>query len=70
MLRHVCEQTKVAVDKLEPYGQQTRVLAAISRMLIDVRAKGKKWSASPVPPNLVLPALLFYRPRAVAAAAK
>ena len=62
LLRHVVGMVKVAIDRADPNGQQTRILAAVARALIDYRGTSKKWSASPVPPGLLLPSLLFGRP--------
>ena len=63
LLRHVASLTMSAVDKVEPNGRQTRILGLIARKLIQHRAKGKKWSSAPVPPDLTLPALLFFKVR-------
>ena len=62
LLRHVCNQVKVAVDRLSPQGRETRLLACVARALVQYRGEKAKWSATPIPPNLTLPVLLYCRP--------
>jgi hypothetical protein len=63
LLREVCAKVRTAVDRLEPNGPQTRMVAAIARALIDFRAeRSRNAMVSPVPPQLGLPSLLFFRP--------
>ena len=63
LLREVCAKVRTAVDRLEPNGPQTRMVAAIARALIDFRAERSRIAmVSPVPSQLGLPSLLFFRP--------
>ena len=64
LLCHMCTLVMTGVDKVEPDGQQTRALGAIARLLINARSVGKAISRSPLPPNVTLPALMFFKPRA------
>eukprot|EP00900_Chrysochromulina_parva_P008459 jgi/Chrpa1/17614/Chrysochromulina_OHIO_Genome00023742-RA len=63
LLREVCAKVRTAVDRLEPNGPQTRMVAAIARALIDFRAeRSRNAMVSPVRPQLGLPSLLFVQP--------
>ena len=64
LLCHMCTLIMTGVDKVEPDGQQTRALGAIARLLINARSVGKAISRSPLPPNVALPALMYFKPRA------
>ena len=52
-----------SVDRLNPNGHETQVVACVARALVDFRgaAATKEWSATPIPPNLGLPLQLFAR---------
>jgi type II secretory pathway pseudopilin PulG len=62
LLRHVVSKVKTAVDRLSVNGQETRIVTAIARQLIEYRGDKATWSTKTIPPNLALPALLYCRP--------
>ena len=66
LLRHITTQVKLAHDRLNPNGHETRVVATVARNLVNYRGEHatKEWSSQPIPPKLQLPALLYSRPTA------